>query len=99
MSRTSCRFGRYSGITSYFGFAMAGSFFQLKGRNRACAPRPVVQQRSAQTVDLVHNYAIQFARLDGTQHSGQSRPVHIGAGEAAVIIELRQYAPAFPPLT
>jgi hypothetical protein len=33
------------------------------------------------------------------EQPGQSRPVHVGAGEAAVVIELGQGDPSFAPLT
>src|ERR1019366_4768253 len=49
-----------------------------------------VQQSPAQPVDLVHHQAIEFARFDRTQKLCQCRPVHVGAGETAVVIEIRQ---------
>jgi hypothetical protein len=57
-----------------------------------------VQQRSAQTVDFIHDDAIQFARFGCLKQPPQSRPVHVRAGEPAVVIQLRQREPSFAPL-
>jgi hypothetical protein len=58
-----------------------------------------IEQRPAQTVDFIYHDAIQFARFDCVEQPCQSGPVHVGAGEAAVVIELGQRDPAFAPLT
>jgi hypothetical protein len=45
-----------------------------------------VQQRPAWPVYFVHHHAIQLARFHRAEQSRQRRPVHVGAGETAVVI-------------
>jgi hypothetical protein len=54
-----------------------------------------VQERAAQPVHLVDDHAIDLALGDVGQQAPQRRPVHVAAGEAAVVVAVGQ---ADPPL-
>src|SRR6201997_5609467 len=58
-----------------------------------------VEQRAAQAVDFVDYHAVEFAGLDGGQQASQSRTIHVGGGEAAIVVTVGERAPAFAPLT
>ena len=49
-----------------------------------------VEQRAGQPIDLVDDDAIDDARLDVAQQPLQSRPLHVAAGEAAVVVAVGQ---------
>ena len=54
-----------------------------------------VKQRTGQAIYLVDYYTIYLTGLNVQQQAFQGRPLHIAAGEAAIIIMFRQ---AYPPL-
>ena len=56
------------------------------------------KQRPAQAIDLVHDHAIQFACLDRMDQSRESGAVHVGSGETAIVIDLRERDPPLAPL-
>lgn len=58
-----------------------------------------VQKRPAQSVHLVDHHAVDSAGLDVIHQLLQSRPLHVGAGEAAIVIPVWQTDPAFVLLT
>jgi hypothetical protein len=57
-----------------------------------------VEQRPAQTIHLIYDHAIERSRLDSTKQPCQCGPIHVGPGEAAIVIDFRQGNPAFAPL-
>ena len=58
-----------------------------------------VQQRPAQAVDLVDHHAVDLSGLDVGHQPLQCRPVHVAAGEAAVVVAVGEALPAFVLLT
>ena len=58
-----------------------------------------VQQRPAETIHLVDHHAVDPAGLDVGAQALKSRPVHVAAGEAAIVVVVGQAAPALVPLT
>jgi hypothetical protein len=57
-----------------------------------------IGERAGQAIDLVGHHRIDLAGLDVGKELLQGRAVHRGAGEAAVIIVLRQTGPALMAL-
>jgi hypothetical protein len=57
-----------------------------------------VEQRPGQPVDFIDHYAVHCTCGDVGQQQLQGGPVHVRAGEAAVIVELRNGHPAFMAL-
>jgi hypothetical protein len=57
-----------------------------------------VEQRAAQAVHLVDHHAVDLARLDVGEQPLQGRTFHVAAGEAAVVVTLRQAGPTLLPL-
>src|SRR5579872_2745072 len=57
-----------------------------------------VNQRTAQTIDLVNNDAIDLAGLDVSQQLPHTRPFHVRAGVPAVAVLRGDQRPAFVPL-
>jgi hypothetical protein len=57
-----------------------------------------IGERAGQPVDLVDNDGVDPSRREVSQQLLQSRPIHPGAGEPAVIISRAQADPAFLPL-
>ena len=45
-----------------------------------------VQERAAEAIDLLNHYTVDFASLDVAEQLGESRPVHIAAAVAAIVI-------------
>lgn len=45
-----------------------------------------VQQRSAQAVDLVDDHAIDFSGTDVIDQRVERRPIHVTAGESAIVV-------------
>ena len=60
--------------------------------------REVIGERAGQPVDLVDHDGVDPPRREVSQQPLQSRPIHRGAGEPAVIISRAQADPAFLPL-
>src|SRR5690242_2303033 len=52
-----------------------------------------VRQRARQAIDLVNHHDVDPARIDVGQQLGERGPFHVGAGEAAVIVERRERLP------
>jgi hypothetical protein len=53
-----------------------------------------VQEGAAEPIDLVDDDHVHLARLDVGQQPPQRRPLHVAAGEAAVVVAVGQAAPA-----
>src|SRR5437773_12213705 len=57
-----------------------------------------IQQRSAEPVQLVGDYAVDPAGFDVGQEALERGPVHVAPGKTAVVITLRQALPTLVPL-
>ena len=57
-----------------------------------------VEQRSAQAVDFVDDDAVNAPGVNVVQEALQGGPVHIGSGEAAIVVGAGQAEPAFVAL-
>ena len=57
-----------------------------------------VEQRAAQAIDLIDDDAIDLAGFDVGHQTLESGPVHVAAGEAAVVVAVGQAGPAFAGL-
>ena len=54
-----------------------------------------VEKRTAQAIDLVDDHAVDFAGVNIGQQAIEGRPIHAAAGEAAIVVVIRQTHPAF----
>src|ERR1019366_647621 len=54
-----------------------------------------VEQGSGQPIDFINHHAVHFTHGNVDQQKLQGRAVHVGAGEAAVVVELFHCNPAF----
>ena len=54
-----------------------------------------VQQGSAEPVHLVNHDAVNLSRLNVGQEAFQRRPLHVAAGESAVVVPFRKALPTF----
>ena len=54
-----------------------------------------VEQRSAEPVHLVHDDAVDLAGLDVGQQAFERRPVHVAAGETAVVVAVGERRSTF----
>ena len=66
----------------------------LEGLHEACE----VEQGAAEAIDFVDDHAIDLAGLDVGQEALQGGPVHVAAGEAAVVVAVGQQGPALSGL-
>jgi len=57
-----------------------------------------VQEGSAESVDFVDHHAVDFARLDAGEEPLEGGPLHVAAGESAVVEAIRDAHPPFVSL-
>ena len=67
-----------------------GDLVLLEGLHEACE----VEQGAAEAIDLVDDHAVDLAGLDVGHEALQGGPVHVAAGEAAVVVAVGQAAPS-----